>query len=225
VQSLARTEVAEVAEPGVAGRGASSAMPHKRNPVLSTLIRSAALQVPVLSAGLTQCLLAEDERSAGVWHAEWQLLRECLRLVGGAAHTAAELAEGLDVRPARMRDNLDLTGSQIVSERIVAVLTPLLGKAAARKLLTAASADATATGRPLADVLAGSPELTGRFGPRELASLCDPTAYPGAAGPLVDRALADRGPADRGPADRGPAAPAPGAPPADPSPAQGATPS
>jgi 3-carboxy-cis,cis-muconate cycloisomerase len=204
VQSLARTEVAEVAEPGVAGRGASSAMPHKRNPVLSTLIRSAALQVPVLSAGLTQCLLAEDERSAGVWHAEWQLLRECLRLVGGAAHTAAELAEGLDVHPVRMRDNLDMTGSQIVSERIVAVLTPRLGKGAARKLLTAASTDATGSGRPLADVLAQSPELEGHFAPHELAALCDPTAYPGAAGALVDRALADRSAADLVPDDRAP---------------------
>jgi 3-carboxy-cis,cis-muconate cycloisomerase len=119
VQALARTEVGEVAEPaGGAGRGASSAMPHKRNPVLATLIRSAALQVPVLAAGLTQCLLAEDERSAGAWHAEWQLLRELLRLTGGAARTGAELAAGLEVRADRMRANLDLTGGQVVSERI-----------------------------------------------------------------------------------------------------------
>jgi 3-carboxy-cis,cis-muconate cycloisomerase len=185
VQSLARTEVAELAEPGPAGRGASSAMPHKRNPVLSTLIRSAALQVPVLAAGLTQCLVAEDERSAGVWHAEWQLLRECLRLVGGAAHTAVELAEGLDVHPLRMRANLDLTGSQIVSERIAAVLTPHLGKAAARQLLT----EAAASGRPLPEALANSPELTAHFTPHELTALCDPTTYPGAAAALVDRAL------------------------------------
>lgn len=199
VQSLARTEVAELAEPAVAGRGASSAMPHKRNPVLSTLIRSAALQVPALSAALTQCLVAEDERSAGVWHAEWQLLRECLRLVGGAAHTAAELAEGLDVHPSRMRENLDLTGSQVVSERIVAVLTPHLGKAAARQLLTAASSDAASSGRPLHELLSEQPELTARFTPDALVSLCDPTAYSGAAGPLVDRALRDLGlpPADR----------------------------
>ncbi|MFF7181572.1 lyase family protein [Streptomyces sp. NPDC008121] len=190
VQSLARTEVGEVAEPaGRAGRGASSAMPHKRNPVLATLIRSASLQVPALAGALTQCLVTEDERSGGVWHAEWQLLRECLRLTGGAAHTAVELAEGLEVRADRMRDNLALTGSRIVSERIAAVLAPRLGKAAAKELLTWASATADREGRPLPDVLAQAPELAGVMDTAEVASLCDPAAYTGAAGPLVDRAL------------------------------------
>ncbi|MEV4949286.1 adenylosuccinate lyase family protein [Streptomyces sp. NPDC053755] len=190
VQSLARTEVGEVAEPaGRAGRGASSAMPHKRNPVLATLVRSAALQVPALSGALAQCLVTEDERSGGVWHAEWQLLRECLRLTGGAAHTAVELTEGLEVRAERMRDNLALTGSRIVSERIAAVLAPRLGKAAAKELLTWASVTADRDGRPLADVLAQAPELSGVMDAAEAASLCDPAAYTGAAGPLVDRAL------------------------------------
>ncbi|KJS53302.1 3-carboxy-cis,cis-muconate cycloisomerase [Streptomyces rubellomurinus subsp. indigoferus] len=189
VQSLTRTEVGEVAEPTAAGRGSSSAMPHKRNPVLATLIRSAALQVPVIATGLTQCLLAEDERSAGAWHAEWQLLREALRLTGGAAHTAVELAEGLEVRPERMRANLDLTGSQVVSERIAAVLAPRLGKAEAKQLLTEASAEADRGHRPLALVLAELPALKGVFSEDELTRLCDPTAYTGAAGPLVDRAL------------------------------------
>ena len=189
VQSLARTEVAEVAEAAVAGRGGSSAMPHKRNPVLSTLIRAAALQVPAFAAALTQCLVTEEERSAGVWHAEWLPLRECLRLAGGAARTAVELTEGLEVRPDRMRANLDLTGSRLVSERVAAHLAPQVGKAAAKDLLSAASATAAETGRPLAEVLAALPELTGRLGLADLAALCDPTGYPGAAGPLVDRAL------------------------------------
>ncbi|AWW41053.1 class-II fumarase/aspartase family protein [Streptomyces cadmiisoli] len=189
VQSLARTEVGEVAEPTVAGRGASSAMPQKRNPVLATLMRSAALQVPVLAAGLTQCLVAEDERSAGAWHAEWLLLRECLRLTGGAAHTAVELAAGLQVRPERMRRNVALTGSALVSERLAAVLAPRLGKAAAKRLLTSATELAAGSDRPLPKVLAELPELTGAFDPDELARLCDPAHYTGAAGALVDRAL------------------------------------
>ncbi|MFM9614074.1 3-carboxy-cis,cis-muconate cycloisomerase [Streptomyces sp. V2] len=191
VQALARTEVGEVAEPAVSGRGASSAMPHKRNPVLSTMIRSAALQVPALSGALTQCMVTEDERSAGAWHAEWLLLRECLRLVGGAAHTAVELTSGLQVRPERMRANLDLTDSQIVSERIAARLTPRLGRARAKELLSRASVEADATGRPLAAVLA---ELVPEVPAGEIAELCDPTGYLGAAPALVDRALLDRAP-------------------------------
>ncbi|HEX9335823.1 MAG TPA: 3-carboxy-cis,cis-muconate cycloisomerase, partial [Pseudonocardiaceae bacterium] len=153
------------------------------------LVRSAALQVPVIAAGLTQCLVSEDERSAGAWHAEWQLLRECLRLTGGAAHTAVELTEGLSVRAERMRDNLALTGSQVVSERLAAVLTPRIGKAAARQLLTAASVTADQTGRLLAEILAEAPELAGHLDEAELTALCDPAAYVGAAGALVDRAL------------------------------------
>lgn len=195
VQSLTRTEVGEVTEPTAAGRGGSSAMPHKRNPVLATLIRSAALQVPAMAGALTQCLLSEDERSGGAWHAEWLLLRECLRLAGGAAYTAAELAEGLRVHPERMRANLGLTGSQVVSERIAAVLAPRLGKAAAKDLLSDASDTARRSGRPLAEVLAAAPQLTGLLGPGELAGLCDPTGYTGAAGTLVDGALLDDPPA------------------------------
>ncbi|MGW6391118.1 3-carboxy-cis,cis-muconate cycloisomerase [Streptomyces sp. NPDC055103] len=192
VQVLARTEVAEVSEPAPAGRGASSAMPHKRNPVLATLIRSAALQVPVLAAGLTQCLTTEDERSGGAWHAEWLMLRECLRLAGGAAHTAVELAEGLTVRPERMRANLDLTDSQIVTERIAAVLAPRIGKITARQCLSRASVLSDHEGRPLAEILIGLPELKDVFGDGELADLLDPTRYTGAAGLLVDRAVGRR---------------------------------
>ncbi|MEU6430820.1 3-carboxy-cis,cis-muconate cycloisomerase [Microbispora sp. NPDC046973] len=104
---LAQSEVGEVAEPAAPGRGGSSAMAHKRNPVLATMIRSAALQAPALAQIPLASRVAEHERPAGSWHAEWQPLRECLRLAGGAAETAAELAEGLEVFPERMRHNLD----------------------------------------------------------------------------------------------------------------------
>ncbi|MCX4747178.1 3-carboxy-cis,cis-muconate cycloisomerase [Kitasatospora sp. NBC_01287] len=188
VQSMGRTEVGELAEPAVSGRGRSSAMPHKRNPVLATLIRSAALQVPVLSAGLAQCMLAEDERSAGAWHAEWQLLRECLRLAGGAAHLAAELTEGLEVHPERMRANLDLTAGQLVSERIAARLAPLLGRGTAQELLNQASGTAAREGRTLGEVLTELPEVRAELSDAELADLLDPARYTGAAAALADRA-------------------------------------
>src|SRR5262249_1606043 len=139
VQVMSRTEVGEIAEPVVAGRGASSAMPQKRNPVLSTLILSAALRAPGTASALAACLLAEDERPAGAWHAEWQPLRELLRLAGGAAATAAELAEGLTPFPERMAANLRLTGGLVVTEKLAALLAPGIGKAAAKQLLTDAS--------------------------------------------------------------------------------------
>ncbi|MFC9297266.1 lyase family protein [Streptomyces sp. NPDC057011] len=194
VQVLVRTEIAEATEPAVAGRGGSSAMPHKRNPVLSTLIRSAALQVPALAAGLTQCLVTEDERSAGVWHAEWLLLRECMRLAGGAAWTAAELAEGLTPHPERMLRNLALTGSQVATERLAAALAPRLGKAHAKDLLSEASATADRENRPLPHVLRELPDISRHFTDRELTDLLDPTTYTGAAEALVSRALAPRTP-------------------------------
>ncbi|WP_410562165.1 3-carboxy-cis,cis-muconate cycloisomerase [Amycolatopsis sp. cmx-4-61] len=193
VETLSRTELGEVAEPAADGRGGSSAMPHKRNPVLATLIRSAALQVPVLAAGVTQSMLAEDERSAGVWHAEWQLVRECLRLTGGAAHTAAELARGLTAEPARMRANLGSTHGLIVSERLSAVLAPLLGKAKAKELLGEASRRAVQEDRPLREVLDELPAITGTLTPAALDELLDPAAYTGAAAALVDRALGTGG--------------------------------
>ncbi|MBA9005566.1 lyase family protein [Thermomonospora cellulosilytica] len=105
---LAQSEVGEAAEPAAPGRGGSSAMPHKRNPVLATMIRSAALQVPAQASVLLAAAGgAAHERPAGEWHAEWQPLRDCLRLTGGAAATAAELTGGLEVFPDRMKENLD----------------------------------------------------------------------------------------------------------------------
>ena len=190
VLSMARTEVAEVAEPSAAGRGTSSAMPQKRNPVLAALIRSAALQVPAQVSVLALCQLAGDERDPGVWQAEWQPLRECLRLTGGAATLAAELAEGLQVFPDRMRDNLALTGGLIVSERVVAVLAPVLGKTEAKSLVTGAAGRAATQGRDFSEVLLSAPELQGVLDPVELADLLSVEGYLGAAGWLVDRAVA-----------------------------------
>ncbi|MGW6469782.1 3-carboxy-cis,cis-muconate cycloisomerase [Streptomyces nigra] len=173
VLTLSRTEIAEVAE---GSGGGSSAMPHKSNPVRSTLIVAAARRAPQLAATLYGSLVAEDERPAGAWHAEWEPLRDLLRLVGGAARDAAELAEGLRVRPDAMRANLDLTGGAVVSERLSAELAPVLGRARAKELLTRLAAE----GRPLAE----APELAD-------ADL-DPTHYTGSAGALTDRALERR---------------------------------
>lgn len=188
VLGASRTEVGEVAEP--AG-GSSSAMPQKRNPVLATLLVSAARQAPAYAAMLVQSMLAEDERSPGGWHSEWQPLRETLRLAGGAAHTAAELVEGLRVFPERLAENLALGGGTIVAERLNVALAPVLGKAAAKALLARISARAAAGDGTFADLLRDAPELrdSAPLG-APLDGLLDPANYLGAASELVDRVLA-----------------------------------
>ncbi|MEV7282234.1 3-carboxy-cis,cis-muconate cycloisomerase [Streptomyces sp. NPDC093111] len=189
VLTLSRTETAELAE---GAGGGSSAMPHKANPVRATLVASAARRSPHLAASLYACLPAEDERPAGAWHAEWEPLRELLRLTGGAAHHTAALTEGLRVDAAAMRAHLDLTGGLLVSERLSVVLAPLLGRARARALLTGLAARTRTEGRSLAALLAEAaadlPELAGL----DLAELTDPTRATGLAGHLTDRALERR---------------------------------
>ena len=170
-------------------------MPQKQNPVLSAMIMAAARQVPLLSAVLYQSMVCEDERSAGAWHAEWQPFRECLRLAGGAAATAAELAEGLRVFPDRLRANLELSGGTVVSERLSMVLAPLLGKVAAKKALARIS---TADGS-FVDALLSDEELSGKLDEDTVRALLDPAGYLGASGLLVDRVLARANAADPGP--------------------------
>ncbi|MFD0337584.1 3-carboxy-cis,cis-muconate cycloisomerase [Streptomyces sp. NPDC127117] len=189
VLTLSRTEIGEVTE----GQGdASPAMAHRADPVHATLIAAAARRAPGLAATLYGSLAAEDERPAGAWHAEWEPLRELLRLAGGAARRAAELTGALRVVPYAMRENLQLTDGLIVSERLAAVFAERIGRKRAEEVLAGAADRARAETTDLADVLADvldeEPELAGL----DLGELTDPAHYTGCAGPLTDRAL-DRG--------------------------------
>ncbi|MEU2777663.1 lyase family protein, partial [Streptomyces sp. NPDC007162] len=185
VLTLSRTEIGEVSE---GSGGGSSAMPHKANPVRSTLVAAAARRAPQLAAVLYGSLVAEDERPAGAWHAEWEPLRDLLRTVGGAARDTAELSEGLRVRPEAMREHLGLTEGLIVSERLSAELAPVLGRARAKELLTELARRTYAEHRTLRELLVEEPELQGL----DLDDLTDPARYTGSAGALTDRALERR---------------------------------
>jgi 3-carboxy-cis,cis-muconate cycloisomerase len=188
VLTLSRTEIAELAE---GSGGGSSAMPHKANPVRATLVTAAARRAPLLAATLYGAMAAEDERPAGAWHAEWEPLRDLLRLVGGAARDTAELTAGLRVNAETMREHLGLTHGLIVSERLAAELAPVLGRSHAKELLARAAERAVVERRPLAEVLGEEPDLEDLPGV-DLAELTDPAHYTGSAGVLTDRALERR---------------------------------
>jgi 3-carboxy-cis,cis-muconate cycloisomerase len=181
---LAQTEVGEVAEGG-AGRGGSSAMPHKRNPVDAVLVTAAARRAPGLIATLFAAAAQEHERAAGAWHAEWEPLLELLRLAGSAAGRTHRLLAGLDVRPARMRANLDASGGLVMAEAVAARLAPALGRSAAHDTVARA-----ATRPAFRDALLADPAVRARLTERDIDDALDPHHRLGSAGLFVDRALA-----------------------------------
>jgi 3-carboxy-cis,cis-muconate cycloisomerase len=182
---LAQTEIAEVHEGGEGG--ISSAMPQKRNAVGASSTRTCAQLARAHASVLTAALVQEHERAAGAWQAEWEALSGALATTGGAAAALAGALEGLEVDEARMRANLDITGGQVVAERLALLLAERLGRTAARTLVRDASLRANETARPLAEEIAG---LETGLTSEEIETALEPTTYLGSAGALVDRALA-----------------------------------
>jgi 3-carboxy-cis,cis-muconate cycloisomerase len=156
VAHLASTEVGEVAEPHVPGRGGSSAMPHKRNPVGATVILAAHAAAKGHVSTLLEAMAAAHERPAGLWHAEWQALPALCGLASGALREARTLAEGLVVDPDRMTATVDLTRGMLFADAAAARLGARLGREAAHRLVEQAAEEVRRTGIPLADVLARS---------------------------------------------------------------------
>jgi 3-carboxy-cis,cis-muconate cycloisomerase len=185
---LAQTEVGEVREGG-AGRGGSSAMPHKRNPVAAVAAAACAARAPGLVATLLAGMAQEHQRAAGAWHAEWRPLADLLEATGSAAAWLRDALERLEVDAARMRANLDASGGLLLAERVAGALAGALGRLPAHDLVAAACAEAAASARPLAPLLAARPEVRAHIAPAELAALLDPATYLGSAGLFVDRAL------------------------------------
>ena len=190
VALLMQTEVAEAFEPAAPGRGGSSTMPQKRNPVGAAAVGAAARRAHALVPVLLGALVAEHDRAVGGWQAEWETLSELLRLCGGAVARAADTVTGLEVRPDRMRDNVGLTDGLLLAERVTVALAGSMGRPAARRLVEEAARRAGEDGGGFAGALLAEPQVAAVLGPGELDRLLDPAGYLGAAGVFVDRALA-----------------------------------
>jgi 3-carboxy-cis,cis-muconate cycloisomerase len=192
VSLLMQTEVGEAFEPAAEGRGGSSSMPQKRNPVSAAVALAAAARAPGLVATQLVAMVQEHERGLGGWHAEWESLPELCVLAGGALRQTAETIEGLEVDPERMRANLEATRGRILAEAAAMALAVRVGKAQAHEMVERASRRAAQDGRQLRDVLAEDPAAAKHLTAKEMAQVFDPRHWLGQSAAFVDRVLADR---------------------------------
>jgi 3-carboxy-cis,cis-muconate cycloisomerase len=190
VSLMMQTDVAEAFEPSGEGRGGSSTMPHKRNPVAAATALAAAATAPNLAATIFAAQVQDHERSAGPWHAEWPTLPMLQLVTSGALAAIVDIAEGLEVDAARMRVNLDATHGLIMAEAVTFALAEKIGKSDAHHLVEAAAKKAVAGKQHLRDVLAGDPNVTAHLDADRIAKLFEPMAYQGASQALIDRLLA-----------------------------------
>jgi 3-carboxy-cis,cis-muconate cycloisomerase len=180
---------AEVAEAAGAEEGTSSTLPQKRNPVRAVLIVAAAERAPGLVGTVYSAMVQEHERAAGGWHAEWETVRELLRIAGGAIHHAAVLLGSLHVDPGRMRENLASTGGLVMAESLALQLTRPTGRSAARDIVRRCSEEATERHTPFADVVRADPEVRRHLSEERITAALDPSAYLGSIEELIQRAL------------------------------------
>lgn len=188
---LMQTEAGEVFEPSAPGKGGSSTMPHKRNPVSAAVLIGAATRAPGLVSTMFAAMPQEHERSLGLWHAEWETLPELCCLVSGALQQALLVVPGLEVDAARMRRNLDLTQGLVLAEAVSIALAQRIGRDAAHHLVEQCCRQAVKEGAHLRQVLGANPEVTAQLSAAELDRLLDPAHYLGQALRWVERAVAD----------------------------------
>jgi 3-carboxy-cis,cis-muconate cycloisomerase len=195
IKLMMQTEVGEVYEPFAHGRGSSSTMPQKRNPISSCYIHAAVSVVRQHAAALMDAMIADHERSTGPWEIEWISLPEIFCLMAGALKQTRFVIDGLEVDEARMRANIDMTNGLVMSEAVMMGLGPYIGREYAHDLVYDICRESIRRGRPLLDLLAENPEITRHVDRAQLARMCDPANYLGQAGVMVDRVLAMRRPA------------------------------
>ncbi len=191
ISLLSQTEIAELSEPSSDGRGGSSSMPHKRNPVTCAVVLAAGLRVPSLVSTMLSAMIQEEARGLGGWHAEWETLPEIVGLAAGALHHLEQMLSGLQVHTDRMKQNLELTNGLIFAEAVSMALAKNIGKLVAHQLVESACKTAVAEKRHLKDVLRHDSGVANHLSPVEIDALFDPQQYLGSAGKFIDAVLAN----------------------------------
>lgn len=193
VKLMMQTEVGEVFEPYHHGRGSSSTMPQKRNPIASCYIHAAISVVRQHAAALMDAMVADHERSTGPWEIEWIVLPEAFCLIAGALKQSRAVVEGLEVDAAAMMRNIEMTGGLVMSEAVMMGLGPYIGREHAHDLVYDLCRESLAKKTPLIELLAAHPEIKRHVARAELERMLDPANYLGQSGVMVDRVLATMG--------------------------------
>ena len=191
VSLMSQTEVGEALEPTAHGKGGSSTLPHKRNPVGSAVVLAAAIRVPALVSTMLAAMPQEHERALGGWHAEWETLPEIFMLAAGALAHTTQIASGLEVHEDKMAHNLEATRGLILAEAVAIALAKDMGRMPAHYLIEKASRQALESGRTLKDVLLEDKQVGEHLKPAEIEKLLDPKHYTGSAESMINRVLAD----------------------------------
>ena len=186
---MMQTEIAEVFEPTAKGRGGSSTMPHKRNPVAAASVLAAANRVPVLMASLYQSMVQEHERSLGAWHAEWLALPEIFQLCAGALSRTLDVLQGMEVNTENMQRNLECTQGLIMAEAVMMALAPKLGRLNAHHVVEAACKTAVAEQKHLKDVISELDDIKNNFSTAEISAIFKPESYLGNIQAQIDAVL------------------------------------
>jgi 3-carboxy-cis,cis-muconate cycloisomerase len=190
IMMMASTEFGEVYEPFVKGRGASSTMPQKRNPISSELMLAASKGVRQHAGLMLDAMVQDFERATGPWHAEWMAIPESFVLTAGSLHQAKFALGGLIVDDKKMADNLDISRGLIVAEAVMMGLAPDLGRQEAHDVVYDACRVANDKGMTLADALAADSRVSARIDRATIERLTSPKNYLGLAPEMVDRVLA-----------------------------------
>jgi 3-carboxy-cis,cis-muconate cycloisomerase len=192
VMIMASTEYGELYEPFVKGRGASSTMPQKRNPISSELMLAASKAVRQHAGLMTDAMIHDLERATGPWHAEWIAIPESFVLTAGALHQAKFALGGLIVDEARMARNLDMSKGLIVAEAVMMRLAPAMGRQAAHDVVYDCCRVVNEKGGTLAEALAQDPEVSKHFDRAAIESMTAPASYLGLSGKMVDKVVASQ---------------------------------
>lgn len=189
ISLMSQTEIGEVAEPSAPGRGGSSTLPHKRNPVGCSVVLAAAIRVPGLVSTMLSAMVQEHERGLGGWQVEWETLPEICMLASGALAHLIQILEGLEIHEDAMARNLDATRGLLMAEAVAMALAKHIGKMPAHQLIERASHRAIESGKLFREVLASEPEIAKYLSSREIDELLDPKNYTGSARAMIDRVL------------------------------------